>query len=173
MVQAGSQTVSQPRTRGTRVVTAHRGSPDVRRLRVVIHGSGSKLASSSQALRQPKGARKVRCLPRGRVQKCSVNGSSQEPIGISSCLTKHPIALLVMQSLARDAVVLFARLPMPGQVKTRLAAAVGNDAAALFYRRCAERIVAALAGCAGSGGGSGAAAGPCLRGPSCQMPCVC
>jgi hypothetical protein len=47
----------------------------------------------------------------------------------------------------RDAVIVFAKLPVPGQVKTRLAASVGNDAAALFYRHCAERAIGALGRC--------------------------
>jgi glycosyltransferase A (GT-A) superfamily protein (DUF2064 family) len=34
--------------------------------------------------------------------------------------------------------VLFARLPVPGKAKTRLAAGVGREAAAEFYRACAE-----------------------------------
>lgn len=70
-----------------------------------------------------------------------------------------------MAGISRDAVVVFARLPVPGQVKTRLAAAVGIDAAALFYRRCAERVIAALAGCAArdGGGGRGGCAAPCFR----------
>ena len=46
------------------------------------------------------------------------------------------------------AVVLFARLPVPGKVKTRLAAGVGAEAAASFYRRVAERAFAATAACA-------------------------
>lgn len=50
----------------------------------------------------------------------------------------------MMHQLQSDAVVVFARLPVPGQVKTRLAATVGNEAAALFYQRCAERVIAAL-----------------------------
>lgn len=37
------------------------------------------------------------------------------------------------------ALVLFARLPVPGKAKTRLAAAVGAEAAAAVYKACAER----------------------------------
>lgn len=44
----------------------------------------------------------------------------------------------------RPAVVVFARLPRPGLVKTRLAASVGPEAAARFYRHCAERSIAEL-----------------------------
>ena len=44
-----------------------------------------------------------------------------------------------------DAIVVFARLPVPGKVKTRLAAGVGPDAAAAFYRACAERVIAEAA----------------------------
>ncbi|KAL4436628.1 hypothetical protein ABPG75_003767 [Micractinium tetrahymenae] len=55
-----------------------------------------------------------------------------------------------MEGPVGDAVVVFARLPVPGQVKTRLAAAVGNEAAAMFYKRCAERVIATLAGLAGA-----------------------
>ena len=45
---------------------------------------------------------------------------------------------------AESAVVAFARLPRPGQVKTRLAAGVGDAEAAEFYRRCAEAAIAEL-----------------------------
>ena len=46
--------------------------------------------------------------------------------------------------MSRDtAVVLFARLPVPGKAKTRLAKDVGPDAAADLYRRMAERAFAA------------------------------
>ena len=48
--------------------------------------------------------------------------------------------------MSRDtAVVLFARLPVPGKAKTRLAKDVGPDAAADLYRRMAERAFAATA----------------------------
>jgi glycosyltransferase A (GT-A) superfamily protein (DUF2064 family) len=40
---------------------------------------------------------------------------------------------------------LFVKLPVPGTVKTRLGASVGDDAAAAFYRACAERAVAVAA----------------------------
>lgn len=38
----------------------------------------------------------------------------------------------------RAVVVAFARLPVPGQVKTRLAAGIGPEPAAAFYKLCAE-----------------------------------
>lgn len=38
--------------------------------------------------------------------------------------------------------VLFARLPVPGRAKTRLAAGVGAEEAAAFYTACAEHVVA-------------------------------
>ena len=41
---------------------------------------------------------------------------------------------------ASDAVIIFARLPVPGKVKTRLAAGVGADRACSFYAACAEHI---------------------------------
>lgn len=42
---------------------------------------------------------------------------------------------------AEVVVVVFARLPVPGKVKTRLAAGVGADQAAAFYKLCAEHTV--------------------------------
>jgi len=39
-----------------------------------------------------------------------------------------------------SALIMMTRLPRPGRVKTRLATTVGDDAAAEFYRLCAERI---------------------------------
>ena len=42
----------------------------------------------------------------------------------------------------RDALILFARFPSAGKVKTRLAASIGADMAAEFYRRMAEGVVA-------------------------------
>ncbi len=38
-------------------------------------------------------------------------------------------------------VIVFARLPVPGQVKTRLAASVGPDAACAFYQACSELTI--------------------------------
>lgn len=40
------------------------------------------------------------------------------------------------------AIVVFARHPTPGRAKTRLAAGVGPDAAAQFYKLCAETVIA-------------------------------
>ena len=49
------------------------------------------------------------------------------------------------QMACPPALIVFVRHPTPGAVKTRLAAGVGAEAAALFYRRCAERVVAQAA----------------------------
>ena len=46
------------------------------------------------------------------------------------------------------ALVVFARAPEPGRVKTRLAAAVGEAAALACYRALGERVVRAVAGAA-------------------------
>ena len=43
-----------------------------------------------------------------------------------------------------DAVVVFARYPAPGAVKTRLAADIGDDAATAFYKSCAEHLFVEL-----------------------------
>lgn len=48
----------------------------------------------------------------------------------------------------RRAVVVFARAPEAGRVKTRLAAAVGNADALAVYRRLGEQIVGAVSGSA-------------------------
>ena len=40
-----------------------------------------------------------------------------------------------------NGIVVFARHPTPGRVKTRLAAGVGNDGAARFYKHCAEKVI--------------------------------
>lgn len=40
-----------------------------------------------------------------------------------------------------DCIVVFARLPVVGQVKTRLAASVGHHAACAFYSSCAEHVL--------------------------------
>ncbi|GAQ90571.1 hypothetical protein KFL_006570060 [Klebsormidium nitens] len=45
------------------------------------------------------------------------------------------------------ALVIFARLPVPGKVKTRLAAGIGPEAAASFYKAMAEQIVVESAKC--------------------------
>lgn len=46
----------------------------------------------------------------------------------------------------RAALLVFARAPRPGTVKTRLARSIGDEAAAGLYRRMGHRIVASLAG---------------------------
>jgi rSAM/selenodomain-associated transferase 1 len=48
-------------------------------------------------------------------------------------------------------VAVFARAPVPGRVKTRLARAIGDAAAAVLHERLVERAVATA--CAGGGGG--------------------
>jgi glycosyltransferase A (GT-A) superfamily protein (DUF2064 family) len=50
---------------------------------------------------------------------------------------------------ATPSLVLFGRLPVPGQVKTRLAAGVGPDKACAFYKRCCEHVLAQTAECEG------------------------
>mmetsp|Transcript_7911 Transcript_7911/g.13691 ORF Transcript_7911/g.13691 Transcript_7911/m.13691 type:complete len:223 (-) Transcript_7911:307-975(-) len=45
--------------------------------------------------------------------------------------------------------VVFARLPVPGKVKTRLAAGVGPERACDFYRACSEHIVRETGRCEG------------------------
>lgn len=44
------------------------------------------------------------------------------------------------------AITVFAKLPLPGLVKTRLARGVGPAAAACFYRACATHILRQAAG---------------------------
>lgn len=39
------------------------------------------------------------------------------------------------------AIIVFARHPTPGRVKTRLAVGVGSEAAATFYKHCAELVI--------------------------------
>ncbi|GMH40829.1 hypothetical protein BSKO_08733 [Bryopsis sp. KO-2023] len=46
-----------------------------------------------------------------------------------------------MDSDCDRALVVFARLPVPGKVKTRLAASVGNESACAFYKECAEHVI--------------------------------
>jgi hypothetical protein len=46
----------------------------------------------------------------------------------------------------RAAILVFARAPRPGTVKTRLARTIGDEAATLLYRRMGRRIVASLDG---------------------------
>lgn len=45
----------------------------------------------------------------------------------------------------RDALLIFVKEPVPGQVKTRLAAEIGTMAACHVYRRCVERTLERLA----------------------------
>lgn len=40
-----------------------------------------------------------------------------------------------------EILVVFAKAPVPGRVKTRLAASIGDAAACSWYRRCAEHVV--------------------------------
>eukprot|EP01065_Artemidia_motanka_P030189 TRINITY_DN36203_c0_g1_i1.p1 TRINITY_DN36203_c0_g1~~TRINITY_DN36203_c0_g1_i1.p1 ORF type:complete len:258 (+),score=76.73 TRINITY_DN36203_c0_g1_i1:81-776(+) len=53
-----------------------------------------------------------------------------------------------MPTAGGTALIAFARLPVPGKVKTRLAKGVGPEGAAQFYKLCAERVLseAALGG---------------------------
>jgi uncharacterized protein len=55
------------------------------------------------------------------------------------------------RSKPRRAVLVFVRAPEPGSVKTRLAAAIGNDAALRIYRRLAEHTLREAAALAGEG----------------------
>ncbi len=50
-----------------------------------------------------------------------------------------PAANAAPPTAAPAALVIFARLPVPGRAKTRLAAGAGPAAAAELYRLCAER----------------------------------
>lgn len=61
----------------------------------------------------------------------------------------HPTPAVALQSLhdggmparAQRAVIVFARLPVDGKVKTRLASSLGSaSAATAFYKACAEHI---------------------------------
>jgi hypothetical protein len=62
---------------------------------------------------------------------------------------------------AHAALVLFARLPVPGAAKTRLAAAAGPEAAAEFYRACAEHAFRQALRCVPAGGAASKALAPC------------
>ena len=44
------------------------------------------------------------------------------------------------ENLRKTSLVVFVRFPMPGKVKSRLAESLGEERAAVFYRRCAEKI---------------------------------
>lgn len=55
-----------------------------------------------------------------------------------------------MQQQQHDAcLVIFARLPVPGRVKTRLAASVGAADACELYRACAQNAICAAMECSG------------------------
>ncbi|KAK3242929.1 hypothetical protein CYMTET_47400 [Cymbomonas tetramitiformis] len=43
--------------------------------------------------------------------------------------------------MEKEALIIFARLPVPGKVKTRLAAGVGPELACTFYKCCSEYIM--------------------------------
>lgn len=61
---------------------------------------------------------------------------------ISRLTGRHPYQLItVTASMADTAIVVFARHPTPGKVKTRLAKDTGNDAATQFYKICAEHVI--------------------------------
>lgn len=63
------------------------------------------------------------------------------PSGLERWYRPHP----VLRRSGRG-VIMFARAPVPGRVKTRLAASIGNAEAARIYRRLAEDTVSALRG---------------------------
>lgn len=63
------------------------------------------------------------------------------------------------QPAAHVALVVFARLPRAGAVKTRLAAGVGAQAAAEFYRLCAQHAFAEVARCCAAAAGPAAVRG--------------
>jgi rSAM/selenodomain-associated transferase 1 len=46
----------------------------------------------------------------------------------------------IVERMSSPAVLLFARLPRAGRVKTRLARTVGDEVAVAFYRACAEHL---------------------------------
>ncbi|GBF95686.1 hypothetical protein Rsub_08668 [Raphidocelis subcapitata] len=77
----------------------------------------------------------------------------------------------------RIALVLFARLPVPGKAKTRLAAGVGAEPAADFYRQCAEHAFRQALSCPDvspevhcSSAAEAAAVAAWLRAAGCAMP---
>lgn len=45
-----------------------------------------------------------------------------------------------MTNNENSVIIIFAKLPVPGKVKTRMAADLGNDFAVTFYKNCAEHI---------------------------------
>ena len=54
---------------------------------------------------------------------------------------------LTSLSTSTAVVTVFVKLPRPGFVKTRLAAGVGAERAAKFYRACAERTIDVVCRC--------------------------
>ncbi|GBF95687.1 hypothetical protein Rsub_08669 [Raphidocelis subcapitata] len=77
----------------------------------------------------------------------------------------------------RTALVLVARLPVPGKAKTRLAAGVGAESAADFYRQCAEHAFRQALSCPDvspevhcSEAAEAAAVAAWLRSAGCAMP---
>ena len=87
----------------------------------------------------------------GRVdaRKTSHTAREEHVLHVCAAHARAPIARLPSLCLPAcsmsSALLVFVRHPTPGAVKTRLAAGVGPDHAALFYRHCAERIVAQAA----------------------------
>lgn len=74
--------------------------------------------------------------------------SLNNKLPINYCCTDRVLRVRVCHAYAHAAmtypifkscIVVFARLPVPGKAKTRLAASVGNEAAAEFYKLCAEQ----------------------------------
>jgi hypothetical protein len=61
----------------------------------------------------------------------------QTPLSMGLCAELLSAATQAAQ-WQRAIVVVFARLPVPGKVKTRLAAGAGPQQAAAFYKLCAE-----------------------------------
>ena len=72
-------------------------------------------------------------LAAGITMECSM-GSTPE----AACA---PAAGPAASPAATAGLVVFARLPVPGRVKTRLAASVGPEAACRFYKACAEHVM--------------------------------
>lgn len=46
--------------------------------------------------------------------------------------------------MTSEAIAIFARYPVPGKVKTRLAATIGDEAACSFYKQCTETVLQEL-----------------------------
>lgn len=80
----------------------------------------------------------------------SVNISLDNALSLKNCCTDrvrgsgvrvcYTSAHAVMTyKIFRSCIVVFARLPVPGKAKTRLADSVGDEAAAEFYKLCAEQ----------------------------------